>query len=201
VLADMGSAHSAHGFLLGRGEEYTTAYSRAPERWLGLALSHSSIDIWALGSLAAAMALGHCPWMTLPDTPGPEALAEFFRCWISLLGPPGAEYDGLPKRALLPKPTSFLEVPFFEELGRMRPLQGGPLRDAANFAQACCRWDPKLRPTAAQALQSFWPSSHGRGSRPASSREEPCESEEEVVDLVGSPRSDSPAQAPAECFF
>ena len=49
-LGDYGSAHSAHGCAV--KEERTTAYCRAPERWMGLKDLAPPADVWAVGVIA-----------------------------------------------------------------------------------------------------------------------------------------------------
>ena len=49
-LGDYGSAHSAHGCIV--KEERTTAYCRAPERWMGLKEDTPPVDVWAVGVIA-----------------------------------------------------------------------------------------------------------------------------------------------------
>ena len=60
VICDPGAAHSTESFLLGAGEEITTAFVRAPERFLGEPLSTSAVDAWACGVIAWCLATGPC---------------------------------------------------------------------------------------------------------------------------------------------
>lgn len=48
-LGDLGSAHSAHGFLLPPRAEITTAYARSPERWLLVDESTPAVDVRRAG--------------------------------------------------------------------------------------------------------------------------------------------------------
>ena len=46
---DFGTAHFAHGLIIGYGGGNTTLYVRSPERLLGAEESSTAIDRWAWG--------------------------------------------------------------------------------------------------------------------------------------------------------
>jgi hypothetical protein len=61
-VADMGAAHSAHGFFLAKDDEMTTLYVRSPERLLGDGASRPAIDVWAFGVQLWCLRSGGCEW-------------------------------------------------------------------------------------------------------------------------------------------
>ena len=159
MLGDLGSAHSAHSLVLRPTAEITTEYARSPERLLGEIRSTTAIDVWAVGVVAACLALGHCPWMMGLDDRSP--VHRVFEPLYTLLGPvtatcwPGIESlpnwpqlqaDSLASRV---QPVHDEYPGFFEErLMALKPFAGGPDSVAVRTASAAMRWCPAIRPTA-----------------------------------------------------
>jgi serine/threonine protein kinase len=155
-LADYGTAHSAHGFLLRREDELTTLYARAPERFLGVAASTTAIDMWAVGVVSFLLASGDCPWICLES--GPRILGQLEK----LLGPITADswpdHDRLPlwhemKSRLRQGPLRSPLQSLAEE-GR-RAQEGEWLVPVIEVAHRCMKWCPEHRPSSRSLLASM----------------------------------------------
>ena len=62
LVADMGSAHSCHGYVVGDSPQVTTLYVRAPEKLLGQTSTTDRIDTWALGVQLRSLRTAPSPW-------------------------------------------------------------------------------------------------------------------------------------------
>ena len=63
-IADFGTAHTAHGFIVPPGwGGIATAYARPPELFLRIPESACSVDLWSLGVVCLCLATGQCPWL------------------------------------------------------------------------------------------------------------------------------------------
>ena len=82
LVADMGSAHSCHGHVVGDSLQVTTLYVRAPEKLLGRTSTTDRIDTWALGVQLLALFTGKIPWLRCKDP-----ISTFDVIMDSLLGP------------------------------------------------------------------------------------------------------------------
>ncbi len=60
VVADFGSAHSAHGFIV-PPHGITAQYARAPEVLLGVQSTTAAIDVWSLGVVSLNLTAGTVP--------------------------------------------------------------------------------------------------------------------------------------------
>ena len=153
-LADYGTAHSSHGFLLERTEELTTLYARAPERFLGVAASTTAIDMWALGVVSFMLASCACTWLALDSVP------RILRQLEKLLGPITADswpdHDRLPlwreMNGKLQGVAGTLQS--LAEEGR-RAQEGQWLVPVIEVAHRCMKWCPEHRPSSRSLLASM----------------------------------------------
>ena len=167
----MGAARSAHG-VLHEAEEITAPYVRSPERWLGSQSIATASDVWSLGAVCVALALGHCSLIELVEG---SDIVEFFAYWAFLLGPPAAAaaLQALPKWTELDPllslaswhaepslPGSAPEAPWFlQNLQKLKPFQGGPVPAAVELGLQCLKWDVEARPSSIElaAMSSALP--------------------------------------------
>ena len=153
-LADYGTAHSSHGFLLERTEELTTLYARAPERFLGVAASTTAIDMWALGVVSFMLSSRACTWLGLDSVP------RILRQLEKLLGPITADswpdHDRLPlwreMNGKLQGAAGTLQS--LAEEGR-RAQEGQWLVPVIEVAHRCMKWCPEHRPSSRSLLASM----------------------------------------------
>lgn len=151
LVADMGSAHSCHGYVVGDSVQLTTLYVRAPEKLLGQVSTTERIDTWAIGVQLLALFTGKIPWLECRDP-----THAFDMIMEKLLGPVlsswggheelpmwrqvQANHDSFQKRHLLDKAWNFEKR--FNELHDRPPGDAKPVCDALRSMLA---WNPVNR--------------------------------------------------------
>ncbi|XP_049935894.1 cyclin-dependent kinase F-4-like isoform X2 [Nymphaea colorata] len=120
----------------------STRWYRAPEVLLQAPVYSSSVDMWAMGAIMAEL------FTLQPLFPGSSELDEIYKI-CSVLGSPGM--DTWPEGLQLANLLNY-QFPLFAPC-QLSILIPSASKEAIDLISSLCSWDPKSRPTAAEALR------------------------------------------------